>query len=704
MKVKRSRVRVNNLLVLVFFCAFLAAIAKLLYVAVSPKVDGKDLREFADVRNTKKRVIPATRGNIYDINGETIASNANSYTLIAYLSEKRTTNPDNPQHVVDKEKTAKALAEALDMDYDYVLGRLNTKGAYQVEFGTKGKNLSENQKVKIDSLGLAGIDFIAGGKRYYKNNKLAPYIVGYAKTSEDGEISGKMGIEAHYDDILKGEDGYSEYQVDGQGYQMGEPLVNKDPVSGSDIYLTIDTGIQLILEDALHTLEENNNFDWFTMTVIDAKTGAIVGSTASPSFNPNDVSTITNYLNPLTSFTYEPGSTMKIYTWLAAMENNVYNGSEEYQSGTIQVDKYTIKDFNTVGWGKITYDKGFAYSSNVAATNLANKIGGGKLNGVKLKEFYESLGFGAKTGIELPGEVSGILKMTYPIEVANSSFGQGITTTPIQNLQALTIFTNDGEMIKPYIVDKIVDQNGNVTYQGGRTSLGQRASSENIKKMQELMYDVVYNGVSNYYQPSNVTLAGKTGTAEFAGSNGGYLSGSLNRIRSFAGFFPYENPKYIFYVSAKRLDGENKALAAAVVKAIESIANYSNITSNTNEVDTAKLITLKNYISKNVKETKENLENEKLKVYQIGNGKVVINQYPLKDSEVIIGSKVFLLTESTEYTMPDITGWSSSEVMSFCNLIGLNYKFNGYGTVKEFSITKDTIIDLTKTLEITLGT
>jgi penicillin-binding protein 2B len=699
MKIKRSRVRVNNLLILVFFCCFLLAIGKLIFVAVSSNIDGKDLTAFANKRDTKKRVIPATRGNIYDVNKETIASNANSYTLIAYLSEKRTTNVDNPQHVIDKERTAKSLAEVLEMDYDYVLGRLNVKGAYQVEFGTKGKNLSENQKVKIESLGLPGIGFIAGNKRYYKNNKIAPYIVGYAKTSEDGEINGEIGIERQYDNVLKGEDGYSEYQVDGAGYQMGEPLVNKDPISGSDIYLTIDTGIQLILEDALHTLEENNTFDWFTMTVIDANTGAIVASTSSPSFNPNDVSTIKNYVNPLIGYTYEPGSTMKIYSWLAAMESGIYDGAKEYQSGTTKVDNYTIKDFNNVGWGMISYDKGFAYSSNVAATNLALELGN-----IKLKEFYESLGFGSKTGIELPYEEKGILKMTYKSELATASFGQGITTTPIQNLQALTIFTNDGEMLKPYIVDKIVDQEGKVTYQGERTSLGQKASSENVKKMRELMYDVVYNGVSNYYQPNNVTLAGKTGTAEFTGSNGKYLSGSLNRIRSFAGFFPYENPKYIFYVSVKKLDGENKALANAVVKAVESIANYSNITNTTSEIDKDSLISLKNYISQNVKETKENLENEKLKVYVIGDGKAIINQYPLKGSEVIKGSKVFLLTENEEYIMPDITGWSSSEVMNFCNLIGLNYKFNGYGIVKEFNIDKDTIIDLTKTLEVTLST
>ena len=698
MKIKRSRVRVSRVLVLIFFCAFLAAIGKLIFVAVSPNIDGKDLRAFADKRDTKKRIIPATRGTIYDINGDPIASNANSYTLIAYLSEKRTTNPDNPEHVVDKERTASSLAEVLDMDYEYVLKRLNVSGAYQVEFGTKGKNLSENQKVKIESLGLPGIGFISGSKRYYRNTKMASYIIGYAKTGEDGEITGEMGVEEYYEEYLKGEDGYSEYQVDGAGYQMGEPLVNKDPVSGNDIYLTIDTGIQLILEDALHSLEENYNFDWFTMTVVDASTGAIVGSTSSPSFNPNDVSTIKNYVNPLVGYTYEPGSTMKIYSWLAAMENGKYDGNAEYQSGTVQVDNYTIKDFNTVGWGKITYDKGFAYSSNVAATNLAMDIGS-----TKLREFYESLGFGSKTGIDLPGEEKGIIKMTYKSELATASFGQGITTTPIQNLQALTIITNGGEMIKPYVVDRIVDQEGNVIYKGGRTSLGKKASSENIDKMKKLMYDVVYNGVSNYYQPNNVTLAGKTGTAEFS-SNGKYLSGSLNRIRSFAGFFPYENPKYIFYVSVKRLDGENRALANAVVKAVESIANYSNITNNTSEIDTTKLISLKNYISKNVKETKEYLENEKLKVYQIGNGNRIINQYPLKNSEVIVGSKIFLLTESSDYLMPDITGWSSSEVMNFCNLIGLKYKFNGYGTVKEFNIEKDTIIDLSKTLEVTLNT
>ena len=681
MKQRRSRIKVNKIFIVIFFFAFIIAIAKLSYVAISPKVDGMDLKTFAEKRNTAKRTLYASRGNIYDINGDTIAQNVNSYTLIAYLSESRTTNPNNPQHVVDKETTAKALSEVLGMDYEYVLGRLNVKGAYQVEFGTKGKNLSENKKVEIEALALPGIDFIAGSKRYYKKSKMASYIIGYAKENDAGEIVGEMGIEGYYNEQLKGTDGYTEFQRDAYGYQMGEALLNVEPVSGSDIYLTLDTQIQLILEDAVHTLEENNEMSWFTFTVMDAKTGAIVGSASSPNFNPNNLSGLTNYVNPLVGYTYEPGSTMKIFSWLAAMENGIYDGEEEFMSGTVSVKGATIKDFNNSGWGLINYDTGFAYSSNVAATNLALKLGN-----VKLKEFYESLGFGTKTNIELPGEEKGIIRLTYESELASASFGQGITTTPIQNLQALSILTNDGVMLKPYIVDKIVDDEGNITYEGGRTELGKKVSSESVEKMNELMYDVVYNGLSKIWQPNNVTLAGKTGTAQIASPNGGYLTGSINYIRSFAGIFPYENPEYIFYVSAKQLDGGANALANVVTKAVESIANYANITNQNSELDHSKIIKIDNYISEDITETKENLEKLNLEVIILGEGNIITNQFPLKNTEVIKGSKVFLLTENNNYKMPDIIGWSSSEVMNFCNMIGIKYIFNGYGTVSEFNI------------------
>ena len=699
MKKKKSRVKVNRFFVGIFFFAFLCAIVKLSYVALSSNVDGMNLTEFADSRNTTKETLYASRGNIYDTNGEVLAKNVNSYTLVAYLSESRTTDPDNPKHVVDKESTAKALSEVLDMDYDYALSRLNVEGAYQVEFGTAGKDLSENKKAEIEALDLDGIDFISGVKRYYKQGSAASYIIGYARTNEIGEIVGEMGIESYYNDELKGTDGETMYQKDAYGYQMGDALYTIEPVSGSDIYLTIDSQIQLILEDVLNTLEENYEFSWATFTVMDANTGAIVGSASSPDFNPNTLEGLTNYVNPLVGYTYEPGSTMKIFSWLAAMENGVYDGEETFMSGSVEVAGATIYDFNNAGWGEINYDTGFAYSSNVGATHLALKLGS-----EKLRTFYESLGFGSKTGIELPGEESGVFRLTYESELASASFGQGITTTPIQTLQALSILTNDGVMLKPYIVDKIVDENGNVTYEGERTELGKKVSSESIKKMNELMYDVVYNGLSTIWQPNNVTLAGKTGTAQIASSTGGYLTGNTNYIRSFAGVFPYEDPEYIIYVSVKQIDGGSSAVASAVTSAVESIANYANITNTDSDLDLSKIIDLSNYMSSNIETTTEELEKLNLKVIKIGNGNTIINQYPLKNTKVLVGSKIFLLTDGTEFTMPDMTGWSSSEVMSFCNLIGLKFSFTGYGVVKEFNLPVGEVIDLTKTLEITLAT
>lgn len=697
MKKKKSRVKVNRLFIGIFFFAFLCAIIKLAYVALSPNVDGMNLTEFADNRNTAKETLYASRGNIYDVNGEILAKNVNSYTLVAYLSESRTTDPENPKHVVDKEATAKALSEVLDMDYEYALARLNVEGAYQVEFGTAGRDLSENKKAEIEALDLDGIGFISGSKRYYKQGRAASYIIGYARMNELGEIVGEMGIESYYNDELKGTNGETMYQKDAYGYQMGDAYYTIDPVSGSDIYLTLDSQIQLILEDVLNTLEENYEFAWATFTVMDAKTGAIVGSASSPDFNPNTLEGLTNYVNPLVGYTYEPGSTMKIFSWLAAMENGVYDGDETFMSGKIDVAGATIYDFNNAGWGEISYDTGFAYSSNVGATNLALKLGS-----EKLRTFYESLGFGSKTGIELPGEESGILRLTYESELASASFGQGITTTPIQTLQALSILTNDGVMLKPYIVDKIVDENGEVTYEGGRTELGKKVSSESINKVYELMYDVVYNGLSTIWQPNNVTLAGKTGTAQIASPTGGYLTGSTNYIRSFAGIFPYENPEYILYLSVKQIDGGSSAVASAVRSAVESIANYANITNTESDLDLTKIINLSNYMSSDVETTISELEKLNLKVIKLGNGSTVINQYPLKNTKVLAGSKVFILTDNNEYIMPDITGWSSSEVMNFCNLIGLNLSFNGYGVVSSFNLPVGEIIDLSKTLEVTL--
>ena len=698
MKRKNNTINVSKIIFVVLVFSFLAIVIKLSLVSLKKTTNGVDLTAFVENRNTETEVLKAKRGSIKSSDGEILAQTINSYTLIAYLSESRTKDPDNPQHVVDKEATAKALAPILGTTEEYILSRLNQE-AYQVEFGTSGKNLSTITKNQIEDLALPGIDFIESNKRYYPMSNFASYIIGYAKSNDDGNIVGQMGIEAYFDDELQGVDGYTIYQKDAYGYTMpNTTTVTEEPVQGKDIYLTIDSKIQLFVENGIQEISKDNNMDWLTFSVMDAKTGAIVASASNPNFNLNTLADIESYLNPLTTYTYEPGSTMKIFSFLAAMENNVYDGSKKYKSGTIKIDDATIKDFNGKGWGTITFDEGFAYSSNVAATNLAKELGR-----EKLYNYYASLGFGRQTGVTLPNEAQGDIDFTYRTEVATASFGQGITTTPIQNLQALSILANDGVEIQPYIVEKVVDsETGETTYQHEKTELGTKASKENIDKMLSLLHDVVYSGKTDakYYESDNITLVGKTGTAQITGSNGGYLSGKYDYVRSFAGVFPYENPQYIIYVSVKRYDGVYREFAEMVKKVVEEIAKYKNLTELIEEVDTDKIITLDNYISSDIQSVEEKLKKLNLSVVKLGNGKYIINQYPNKGTVVLAGSKLFLKTNGPEYTMPNITGWSVSEVNTLCKLLGLKLKSNGYGKVKSFSIAEGTKIVNGSSLEV----
>ncbi|MBR5662546.1 MAG: PASTA domain-containing protein [Bacilli bacterium] len=678
-RISLRRPSIINVIILFLLCGI---ILKVLYIGLSKKVDGIDIKKFADNRNTQEDVLYAKRGTIYDNNGEVLAQTVNSYTLIAYLSEKRSENEKTPQHVVDKEYTAQVLSEHLNADKESILKQLN-KDKYQVEFGSAGRNLSELKKTEIENLELPGIDFIVSTKRYYKMGAFASYIIGYAKTDEKGNTKGEMGIEESYNNKLEGTNGKKIYQKDLYGYQIpNTPSITEEPVDGYNVYLTIDNNIQIIIEKAVKNLATSRQIDWMTFSVIDANTGAIVASASSPSFNPNELDTIKSYLNPLVAYQYEPGSTMKTFSFLAALEEGIYDGSKKFESGKIEVADATIRDFNNKGWGTIDYDTGFAYSSNVAATNLGLALGVSKL-----KTFYQKAGFGQKTGIELPGEQAGKLNFTYKSELANASFGQGITTTPIQTLQAMTILTNNGTMIKPYLIDHITDNDGNVVYKGKRTVVRDVASSKNVKYMNKLLHNVVYEGLSNYWQPNNVSLIGKTGTAQIASPKGGYLTGEYDYIKSFAGIFPEEEPKYILYVSVKQMVGTTKDLANTVTTAVEEIANYANINyKKDKETIESKIITLKNYISKSVDETKTNLENQGLKVIVIGSGDIVINQNPLKGMKVIKGQNIFLLTNKGPYIMPNTYNWSSSDIIAFCKLIKLDYETEGYGKVKTTSI------------------
>ncbi|MEG0794659.1 MAG: penicillin-binding transpeptidase domain-containing protein [Bacilli bacterium] len=694
---KRVTVKTSKVIIVLVALCFCAILAKLSYVVLSNKVDGVNLKEKSASITTVKKTLHSSRGSIYDINGDELAQTVNAYKVIAYLSEKRTVDEFDPQHVVDKEYTAKMLAPILGMDEADLLGRLK-KDAYQVELGSKGKNITELVKSQIVALDLPGIDFITSTKRYYSMASLASYIIGYAKENENGEIIGELGIEKYYNEILAGTNGSKEYQKYTSGnYQIpNTPSIINEAKDGANIYLTIDSSIQLIAEKAVAKIAEYKT-DWSVVTVMNAKTGAIVASATSPTYDPNDTNTIKNYMNPLVSYQFEPGSVMKIFSFASAIESGIYDGAKTYQSGSIDVADVTIRDSNQVGWGTISFDTGFAYSSNVAATKLALELGVPKLT-----SYYEALGFGSLTGIELANEVSGEIDFNYLSELASASFGQGISVTPIQMLEALSMLTNKGTTIKPYVVDKIVNNKGEIVEQGKRTEVNKVYSEETAKKMQTLMHNMVYEGLSTIWRPKNVKILGKTGTAQIASPSGGYLKGDYDYIMSFSGVFPDENPEYIMYVAEKGLHGTVRNLADAVTKAIEEIASYAKITNSASDTDTSKIVEVENYISHEVKESTDKINALKIKPIIIGDGKYVINQFPLNYSKVLVDSKIFILTNSKNFIMPDMTNWSMNEVKTFCELINLPCTFNGYGYVLTQSIPSSSVIDINTPLVIEL--
>ena len=689
---KRVTIKISKFIILVVAFLFVAIICKLSYVVLSDKVDGINLKDKSASISTVKKTLYADRGNIYDINCEELASTVNSYTVIAYLNSNKT-------NVSDKEKTAKELAPILNMTEEKLIELLNKK-LYQVELRPGGYGITEVVKARIEKLELPGIDFIKNSKkRYYNKSTFASYIIGYAKVLDDGKISGELGIEGYYDDILSGTNGYTKYlKYTSSNYKI--PNTNEDTKKakdGSDIYLTIDSSIQLIAEKAVSSMKEKFNTDWAVFTVMDAKTGAIVASATNPNFNPNDTNTIKEYMNPLLSYQYEPGSVMKVFSFASSMEEGKYDGEETFKSGSYTLDDGTvIRDSERKGWGTISFDEGFARSSNVAATTLALRLGVDKLS-----EYYNNLGFGKKTGIELSNEAIGDIEMVYQSELATASFGQGVSVTAIQMLQALSAMTNDGTVIKPYIVDKVVDQNGNITYQGKRQVVKKVYSTNTVNKMHEIMKKVI--DINKYWQVNNVSIMGKTGTAQIASPKGGYLTGTYDYIKSFAGIFPADDPKYIVYVAGKKPETNIGSWAKVITTAIEEIASYAKLTESKSDADPSKIITLDNYISKYLDTTLEELKNKKIDVIILGNGKYIINQYPLKNKTLLSGEKLFLLTNDKEIKMENLKGWSLSEVKTYCNLIGLKLEYNGYGYVINQSIEENAILDvnnMTLTIEL----
>lgn len=688
MKKEKSKkwpfIKISTVFILI---SFFVIELRMAYIALSPNVDGINIQEFASRRNTTKKILRANRGVIYDASGDVLARNVTSYTVVAILSSSRS---DRIQNV---EEAATKLSPVLNMDKTRLV-KLLSQNLYQVELGPEGRGITIQKKEEVEALDITGIEFIEDTKRNYPNGDFASYIVGYAKTyvkDNSKVIIGELGIEGLYNKELIGTDGYFKYEQDTSGRQIPDtPEERVDAKNGNDIYLTIDSNIERFTESAMKELEKNAKPEWGVIALMDAKTGAILASSTTPSFNPNKLN-ITNYENPLVSYAFEPGSTMKTYSYMCAIEKGTYEGTKTFESGIIKIEGGgTIKDWNTKGFGTISFDKGFEYSSNTGAVNLMRNF----ITKQELLDCYKKYGFGEKTGVELSRELSGKISFNYDLEVANATFGQGITTTPIQHLQGLSIIANNGKMLKPYIVKKIVNTSTNeIVYEGKKQESERLVSIDTVNKMKELLKDVVegkdvYTTGSLYYR-ENLGIIGKTGTGEiWNNQKGSYESGGYNYIYSFAGMFPYDDPQIIVYAAMKKpTSGPTSNLSKLVKTVASDVSKYLDLSNVPKE--TLSSFGMKNYFNKDINDA----DMEGVKLFVIGNGNKIIDQYPSVNTMVVENDVVILKTNGKEIKMPSFIGLSLKETKKLCSMLGITCDIEGNGYVINQDIKENTIID-----------
>ena len=550
-------------------------------------------------------------------------------------------------------------------------------------------SVKSNRKIKATKVGITSFKLLTGKGK--KEKIVAFGIINVSKNDISNRVDivtqGELGIESKFNELLKGTNGSLTYQRDPSGYKIPDtPEERVEAIDGKDIYLTIDSSIQRFLETAVKKEVKKWKPEWMIMTVMDAKTGEVLGSATSPTFNPNNLKSGMSYQNPLVSYSYEPGSVMKIYTYLCAANKGKYKGNTKFKSGSIDVNGTIIKDSNDGhGWGTITYDYGFIKSSNVGAINVAKEY----LSPSELKACLKSYGFGSKTDIELSGELSGDINYRENIDIdyLTVSFGQGLSTTPIQQLQGLSIIANDGQMVKPHIIKKIVDKKtGEVTET--KTEITDRiVSKDAAQKIKKLMYNNVQNdeGTGKWYYIKDYDIIGKTGTAQIY-ENGKYLSNKY--IISFAGMFPYKNPEIIIYVAIKKPKTfYHDAISPYTSEVIANIAKYKNMYSKIEEKKSGtKKYTVASFTNESTIIIQNKLKNLKLNVITIGDGDKIINQYPKEGSSVITGDKVYLVTNGNNIIMPDMTGWALSDVSRFASLSNINYSSSGNGFVINQSI------------------
>jgi penicillin-binding protein 2B len=686
---KRPGMNIGAAVLFAFFgLLFFVLIVRIVTIQVTGEAEGKALASQAAKKYIKSGILEAERGTIYDEKGEVISEDTSAYTLVAILDSSITSDPKDPKHVTNPDKTANVLSEYIDLSKSEIYERLTIEGdPFQVEFGSAGRDLTHQLMQKISKEELPGITFRKESKRFYPNGTFASHLIGFAQkeTLDNGNTKtiGKMGIEKSLNEFLSGTDGKIQYKSDVWGYLLPNTEEHvTPPKNGNDVYLTINKKIQTFLEEAMNEVARDYKPKKMFAIVADPKTGKILAMAERPTFHPDTREGLDgNWRNMIVEDTYEPGSTFKSFSLAAAVDSGAFDPNGYYESGTYDVLGTIIRDHNYGnGWGTITYLEGVQRSSNVAFAKLLEKIGE-----KEFKDYLESFGFGETTNVGLPNEASGKILYHYPIEKVTTIFGQGTTVTPLQMIQAETAIANDGKMMKPYVIDKIVDSNSDkVVKQTKPEVAGNPISAEAAKKVREYLATTVTSdvGTGRPFAIEGYDVAGKSGTAQIPGDNGQYMYGRENYLFSFMGMAPKDNPQLIVYVGVQQPELPVTEIGSVPVSKVfnpvmQNSLKYLNIKPE-KKVDLKKL-EMPDLSGENVSKAVENLQKKGLEPVIIGNGSTIKKQLPAVGEEVLEGEKVMLRTEG-QLTVPDMEGWSVRDVFKVASIanLKLNKVGNGY--------------------------
>ncbi len=524
----------SHLYVLMFFFFILGAtiIGRLFYIQVNQH---NYYQQLADSQHLDKEELKAERGEIFFSDESTVLA-TNIGTKKVFVA---------PREIKDAEKTSEVLAEVLKMDKAEIFEKLSQKDDPWIFL--KEIPAVDGEKIKD----IVGIYFESYLERFYPRERIAAHVIGFCNT----ENKGQYGIEGYWEEQLKGIDGYRKGVKDAKG-KFILPLSDiKEPVNGDDLVLTIDPNIQLFLEAKTKELMEKYEPQNATIIVLAPKTGEILGMASLPNFDPNNYreeKDISVFKNPAI-LSYEPGSIFKPFTAAMAIEEKkVTPQTTYYDSGEVKIGEVPIKNSDLKAHGVQTMTNVIELSLNTGAVFMQQQVGN-----EKFLEYVQKFGFGKKTGIDLAGEESGtIANILSPqsgdglIECANASFGQGISTTPIQVLTAFTAIANQGQMVKPHVVKKIIHSSSDGTKEEEEVEtqiIGQVISPETASRVTAMMVSAVKNGYGKKAAVEGYLIAGKTGTAQatwkYLGiDKKGY---SPYALQSFIDFAPAFDPAFI---------------------------------------------------------------------------------------------------------------------------------------------------------------